>query len=134
MKRPIAVTILSIVMFLTGLLQLLIGGVAIAQRNDDQFLADAQASTSEVTSLGLALLIVGAVSLLVAIGLWQASRIARVVAALTAVGQIATGIYTIVQLDSSEQSTGIGMIIGSVILLYLLFGTDKAKEFFARGT
>lgn len=131
MKRPFVVTIMSIVMFLAGLFQLLIGVVAIVNRNDDQFLADAQATSSEVTSLGVALLVVGVVSLLVAVGLWQGSRIARAAAALTAVGQIATGIYTLVQLDSSEQSTGIGMIIGSLVLLYLLFGTDKAKEFFA---
>lgn len=131
MKRPFIVTIMSIVMFLAGLFQLLIGVVAIVNRNDDQFLADAQATSSEVTSLGVALLVVGVVSLLVAVGLWQGSRIARAAAALAAVGQIATGIYTLVQLDSSEQSTGIGMIIGSLVLLYLLFGTDKAKEFFA---
>ena len=131
MKRPIIVTILSVLMFLAGLFQVLISAFALANRNDDQFLTDARVTTSEVTSLGVALLVVGAVSLLVAIGLWQGSKLARAAAALTALGQIATGIYTIVQLDSSERSTGIGMIIGSVVLLYLLFGTEKAKQFFA---
>jgi hypothetical protein len=75
MKRPIVVTILSIVVFLAGLFQALIGGISLAGHNDEQFLADAQASTSEVTGLDTAPLLVGAVSLLVAGGPWQAGRI-----------------------------------------------------------
>ncbi len=131
MKRPIIVTILSIITFLTGLFQVLIGAAAFAQRNDDEFLAEAAATTSEVTSLAAVLLIVGTVSILVAFGLWNGSKIARLLAAVVALGQIATGIYTIVQLDSSERATGIGMIAGSALMLYLLFGTEKAKRFFA---
>jgi holin-like protein len=131
MKRPFIVTIISIVMFLAGLFQLLIGAVVLANRNDDQFLSDAEATSSEVTTLGIVLLVVGVVSVLVAIGLWGGSKFARALAALSALGQVATGVYTLVQLDSSHRASGIGMIAGSLIVLYLLFGTDKAKRFFA---
>lgn len=131
MKRPVIVTVISIVMILAGLFQLLIGAVLLANRNDEQFLSDTKATSSEVTALAVGLLVVGVVSLLVAIGLWNGSRIARALAALSAIGQISTGVYTLVQLDSSHRASGIGMIAGSSILLYLLFGTEKAKRFFA---
>jgi hypothetical protein len=36
-----------------------------------------------------------------------------------------------VQLEGIEQSTGIGMIVGFLVVVYLLVGTDKAKEFVA---
>jgi len=131
MRRPFIVTIISILMFVIGLFNLLIGAVVLVDRNDDQFLADADATTSQVTTLGAVLVVVGLLSILVSTGLWTGSRLARAAAALVALGQISTGVYTLVALDSDERSSGIGMIVGSLILLYLLFGTDKAKKFFA---
>jgi len=131
MRRPFIVTIISILMFVIGLFNLLIGAVVLVDRNDDQFLADADATTSQVTGLGIVLVVVGLLSILVSTGLWTGSRLARAAAALVALGQISTGVYTLVALDSDERSSGIGMIVGSLILLYLLFGTDKAKKFFA---
>ena len=131
MRRPLIVTIISILSFLSGLFQIAIGAVLLANRNDQSFLDEARASTSEVTNLGVVLLVIGLLTLLVAIGLWTGSRFARALAGLVAAGQIVGGVYTIVKLDSSEQATGIGMILGSVLLLYFLFGTEKAKRFFA---
>jgi len=131
MRRPFIVTIISILMFVIGLFNLLIGAVVLVDRNDDQFLADADATTSQVTGLGIVLVVVGLLSILVSTGLWSGSRLARAAAALVALGQISTGVYTLVALDSDERSSGIGMVVGSLILLYLLFGTDKAKKFFA---
>ena len=131
MRRPFIVTIISILMFVIGLFNLLIGAVVLVDRNDDQFLADADATTSQITTLGAVLVVVGLLSILVSTGLWTGSRLARAAAALVALGQISTGVYTLVALDSDERSSGIGMIVGSLILLYLLFGTDKAKKFFA---
>jgi uncharacterized membrane protein (DUF2068 family) len=130
MRRPLLVTIISILSFLWGLFQIAIAAALLAKRNDQAFLDDARATTSEVTTLAIVMLVIGLLMLLVSIGLWTGSRFARALTALVALGQIIGGIYTIIKLDSSEQATGIGMILGSVVLLYFLFGTEKAKRFF----
>lgn len=132
MKRPFLVTIISIVMIVVGLFQAVIGITVLANRNDATFLADADVTTSQATTLGTALLIIGTLSVLLAFGLLRGSRIARAVIGLVEVAQIAAGIYALVEFDATRRASAVGSIIGALVVLYFLFGTDKAKHFFAR--
>jgi hypothetical protein len=131
MKRPFLVTVISIVMIVFGLLQAIVGVTVLVERNDGTFLADADMTSSQASGFGLALLVIGTLSVLLAFGLLRGSRIARALIGLVEVSQIASGVYVLVKLDSTRQASAIGTIIGAVIVLYFLFGTDKAKRFFA---
>jgi hypothetical protein len=132
MKRPVIVSVIAIITIVIGAFQVLFGSIMLAKRNDADFLIDAKATSSDVTSVGTVMVVFGALAVLVGIGLWRGSRLARLLYAVLAVGQIVGGIYTIVKLDSSQRASGIGTIVGSLILLYLLYGTEKARAFFAR--
>ena len=131
MKRPVLVTVIGIIMIVVGLLQLGAGILLVSQRNDATVLADANVTTSELTSIAAALLVIGALSVLLAFGLLNGSRIARGLIGLLEVGQIVGGIYILVNLDNTNQASGIGQIAGGLIVLYFLFGTEKAKSYFA---
>jgi hypothetical protein len=132
MKRPFLVTVISIVMIVVGLFQAVIGITVLVERNDETFLADADVTSSQATGFGIALLVIGALSVLLAFGLLRGSRLSRALIGLVEVSQIASGIYALINLDSTRQASAIGMIVGALIVLYYLFGTDKAKAFFAR--
>lgn len=132
MKRPVLVTIIGVLMMLQGIGQLVVGSVVLAKRNDAAFLDEANTTSSTATGVAIGLLVVGALLLLLSIGLFKGSRASRDIIGLLEVGAIAMGVYTIVSLDSSHRATGIGSIVGAVIVLYFLFGTDKAKHFFAK--
>jgi hypothetical protein len=132
MKRPVLVTVTSILIFLVGALQTLVGAIVLAKHNDAKFLADANATPSKLQALGIVLVVFGVISLLMAVGLARGSRLARAIVSIGMLGQIASGVYTLVTLKGSNRSTGIGMIVGALIGLYLLFGTEKAKSFFAK--
>jgi uncharacterized membrane protein len=131
MKRPLLVTVISIVMIVFGLFQAVVGVTVLAERNDDTFLTDADMTSSQASGFGIALVVIGTLSVLLAFGLLRGSRIARALIGLVEVSQIASGVYALVKLDSTRQASAIGTIIGAVIVLYFLFGTDKAKQFFA---
>lgn len=131
MRRPFLVTIISLLMIVTGALQVLFGVVFLANRDDQAFLNDAEITTADLTRLAVVLLVVGAVSVLLAFSLLRGSRVARALVALVELAQIAGGIYTIAELDSGHRASGIGAIVGAVLVLYFLFGTQKAKAFFA---
>jgi hypothetical protein len=131
-KRPVLVTVIGIVMIVVGLLQVGVGILFVSQRNDATVLADANATTSELTSIAVGLLVIGALSVLLAFALLNGSRIARALIGVLEIGQIVGGIYILVKLDSSNQASGIGQIVGGLIVLYFLFGTEKAKAYFAR--
>jgi hypothetical protein len=130
-RRPVLVTLISFLLILTGVLQVLFGVVFFANRNDQNFLQDAGVDSSELTNLGVLLVIIGAVSVFLAFSLLRGSRVARALVALVMLCQIAGGIYTLVELDSGHRASGLGAIVGAVIVLYFLFGTQKARAFFA---
>jgi hypothetical protein len=132
MRRPFLVTIIGIVMILVGLLQVGAGILLLSQRNDTTVLADANATTNELTSIAVTLLVIGAISVLLSFALLNGSRLARGLIGVLELAQIAGGVYVLVKLDSSHQAAGIGQIAGALIVLYFLFGTEKAKSFFAR--
>jgi hypothetical protein len=132
MKRPVLVTVIGIVMIVVGLLQVGVGILLVSQRNDADVLAEANVTTSELTSVAVGLLVIGALSVVLAFALLNGSRIARALIGLVELAQIAGGVYILVELDSSHQASGIGQIVGGLIVLYFLFGTDKAKAYFAR--
>jgi hypothetical protein len=132
MKRPFLVTVISMVMIVVGAFQALIGITVLVERNDATFLADADITSSQATGFGISLLVIGVLSIVLAFGLLSGSRIARALIGLVEVAQIASGVYALIKLDSTRQASAIGTIIGGIIVLYFLFGTDKAKHFFAR--
>jgi hypothetical protein len=124
--------VIGIVMIVIGALQVGVGLLLLTQRNDASVLADADVTTDELTSIAAGLLVVGALSVVLAFALLNGSRIARALIGLLELGQIAAGVYILVKLDSSHQASGIGQIAAGLIVLYFLFGTEKAKAYFAR--
>lgn len=131
-KRPVLVTVIGVFAVLGGIVQAAVGGLLFGLRNDAKFLADADITTDKVTPLAIALVAIGVLTVIFAIGLLKGSRLSRDVLGLMELLQIGAGIYTIVSLDSSHRSSAIGNIVGAVIVLYFLFFTDKAKAFFAK--
>ncbi|MFZ4719407.1 MAG: hypothetical protein ACOYMR_08275 [Ilumatobacteraceae bacterium] len=132
MKRPVVVTVIGVLAALGGIAQVVFGAVLFGLRNDATFLADANIESSQVTPLAIALIIIGVLTVVFALGLLKGSRLSRDLVGIMEVLQIAGAIYTIVSLDSSRRASAIGSIVGALIVLYFLFGTEKAKAFFAK--
>jgi hypothetical protein len=132
MKRPVLVTIIGILALLGGVAQVAFGGLLLGMRNDAKFLADAKMTTDKVTYIAIALVAIGVLTALFAVGLLKGSRVSRDLIGVMEVLGLGMAIYTIAVLDSSHRQTAIGNIVGTLIVLYFLFGTEKAKAFFAK--
>lgn len=132
MKRPVLVTVIGVIALLGGIAQAVFGLVLFGLRNDATFLADAKIESSSVTSLAIGSIVIGALTALLAIGLLRGSRLSRAFLGVIEVAGIAFGAWALIALDSSHRAGAIGSIVGSVIVLYFLFGTAKAKAFFER--
>ena len=131
MKRPLLVTVISLLMIVGGIGQFLLGCVAIASRRNATFLKDANVTTSEATTFAIVLLALGVISVFLGLGLMGGSRVVRGLVGIYEVLQLAGGIYTLVTIESSKRGYGLGQISVALIVLYFRFGTDKAKAFFA---
>jgi len=132
MKRPIYVTITALLTFVVGALQLGMGVFVVAKRHDAKFLADTSASSSTLFALGLGLIGVGVVMALVAIGLMRGSRLARGIFFVGLVFQLAGGVYSVVTLQHDTRVGAASTIVGALVSFYMLFGSEKARLFFAK--
>jgi hypothetical protein len=132
MKRPLLVTVIGLLAILSGISQAIFGLLFIGLRHDAKLLEDSSLTTGKITFFGIALVVIGVLTVLFAIGLLKGSRLSRDLIGLMELIGIAAAIYAIVALDSSRRTTGITTIISSVIVLYFLFGTKKAQAFFAK--
>jgi hypothetical protein len=132
MKRPVVVTIIGILAVLTGIAQVGFGALILGLRDDAKFLADAEITTNKATYFAIALMAIGVLTVVFAIGLLKGSRLSRALIGLAELGSMAGGIYAVAALDSARRSAGIGSIAGAVVVLYFLFGTEKSKAFFAK--
>ncbi|MFM2077643.1 MAG: hypothetical protein RJA49_1533 [Actinomycetota bacterium] len=134
MKRPVLVTVIGVLAILGGIAQAAFGGLLMTLRNDAQFLSDSKMTTDKVTYLAVGCMVVGVLTVLFAVGLLKGSRVSRDLIGLMELLQLGVGIYIVVALDASHRSTAFGNIAGSLVVLYFLFGTQKAKAFFAKSS
>ncbi len=132
MKRPLLVTIIGIILMIAGVGQIAFGGLLLSQRNDAELLTEADITSSQALAIGLVTLVLGVLSIVFALGLFRGSRIARLFVGVLEIGQIIAATITIATLDSSRRASAIGSVVSALIVLYFLFGTDKAKRFFTK--
>jgi hypothetical protein len=129
-RRPGGITLLAVLIVVSGLLGL-IGSIAvIIGRGNDDFVRDTGVGSSTLLWVGIVGVIIAVVYLLVARGLTRGSGLARGLAALVAVLSLASGIYqAIIQSGSLRWSAVISALLALIVLL-LLF-SPRANAFFA---
>jgi hypothetical protein len=134
-RRPLGVTLVVILTWLAAIGDL-IGGVALLAGADDRSMrSDLGLTETEMRWSGGVMLVLGLITVLVAIGLSRGSRFARFLVAVVMIAHIAGSVWAMTQLDWDDQrSTGVSAIIQvalSLLVLGLLFG-EKADRFFLR--
>ena len=128
-RRPGGITLLAVLIVVSGLLGL-IGSIAvIIGRGNDDFVRDTGVGSSTLLWVGIVGVIIAVVYLLVARGLTRGSGLARGLAALVAVLSLASGIYQAIIQSGSLRWSGIVSAVLALIVLSLLF-SPRANAFF----
>ena len=133
-KRPWNVTLVAIIALLVGVLDVAAGVGALLFRNERRLQVEAGLSANNLAIYGAVVLVIGAIILLLAFGLFGGSRLSRGVIAFFAVLRIAFAIIGLV-LATTMNARGIFLADAalSVVVLLLLFAGTRTKAFFARG-
>ena len=128
-RRPGGITLLAVLIVVSGLLGL-IGSIAvIIGRGNDDFVKDTGVGSSTLLWVGIVGVIIAEVYLLVARGLTRGSGLARGLAALVAVLSLASGIYQAIIHSGSLRWSAILSAVLALIVLSLLF-SPRANAFF----
>lgn len=127
-RRPASVTFLVVLVWISAILTLLVGGLFLAGADNatvvDQFNGVADAAKAA----GWVLLVLGVLTALFAIGLGRGSNFLRILVTIIFVLRIAGDVWLVLR---SNYDTGAFVSIAfSVLILYLMWNS-RADEFFS---
>jgi hypothetical protein len=130
-ERPGTITLVVVLAWIAGILNIVAGIFVIIDRHDHRLRVDSAHTPNELLVWGIAAIVVGAIYCILASALGRGSRVARlifgIVAALNAVG----GLYAAIAYSGEQRASGVGALVLSLIVLWLLYGTEKDREYFA---
>lgn len=123
MKRPVGITIVGILILLSGVIFVVTGLLSLIGYAGGTELGNA------MLPLTVILTVFGLIYLLVAKGIFSGSNLARLIVGLVTVLAL---IGVVIQLFSTDNKLGsvVGIVI-DVVILWILFGT-KGREFFTQ--
>jgi uncharacterized membrane protein (DUF2068 family) len=133
-KRPIGITIIAVIQAFVGIVLLIGAAAVLLGKNSDttkQALAMAHltADTGTLVSIGIFALILAAIQLILAVGLFQLQGWAWAVTLFVFGADVVTNVIDLVNGRTLSQSEVFGVIISLLIVLYLLAPGVRAAFF-----
>jgi hypothetical protein len=128
--RPGTVTLVVVLGMIAGILNIASGIFVIVDRHNSNLTLNSASTPDELLWAGIWAIIVGVVIVFVASALSTGSRVARLLFGIFAVLNLAGGVYAAVAYNGEQRSTGIVSAVFAIIVLFLLYGTEKDREFF----
>lgn len=129
-SRPVGVTILVVLLWVEAIIAIVGGIFLIAEHNDLNFLAHADRSSDTILAYGIAALIIGLITALVASALSKASNFARWLVGLISLFHLAGAAFSFFALDGVTRGTALVQALVALVVLYILFGEEGSEEFF----
>lgn len=130
-RRPVGVTVLMWLGVVQGLLLLAVGGLIVAVRDVPEVAGALETTPAGVTAVGAVFVALGLVRLVLAVALGRGSELVRSLFGAIATLQAGASVYSLVALRDIRFATAWALAF-AVLELWLLYGTDRAQEFFAR--
>lgn len=128
--RPVGVTILVVLLWISALLTIA-GGLFLSFENDDaQLIIHLGASSDTILGIGIGAIVIGAITAIVAWALGNASNFARWLVGFIAILHIAGDVYSFVALDGVTRGSAVADAFLALVVLYFLFGERGSEEFF----
>ena len=130
-RRPVLVTVLLVLVVISGVLSILGGIVIVLARNNAEVVAATDGSSTVGLWLGILAIVVGLLYLAVAKGLASGNNGSRVVVAVVSVINIAAGLYVALTQHGNAVYSGWSSVFWGVVILAILY-SPSANAFFAR--
>jgi hypothetical protein len=129
-QRPGGITLIVVLAVINALLSIA-GGIFILLDNDDtRLLRHSGLTTNALSGAGVGIIIIGVIGLIVALALGRGSRIARLLFGIWAALNFVGGLYSAIALDGEQRAAGAFSAAIGFIVLYLLYGSEKDREYF----
>jgi hypothetical protein len=127
-KVPLGISIITILMYIGAIIDIAMGIFMVLDKNS---LSDASAFTDSVfLYYGIALIVVGIIIGLMAMGLHSASNGVRLVIAVIMGIKVLAGAYALIFISGIRLEGFVTALVAGIILYYL-YGDEDSKAFFS---
>jgi hypothetical protein len=130
-RRPVGITVLMWLGVVQGLLLVGVGGLLVAVRGDPAVQTALEAEAVGLLGGGVILALLGLARLGLAVALGRGHEVVRSLFGAVAMVQAGGAVYSLVALRDVRIAV-VWPFVLAVVELYLLYGSDRAQEFFAR--
>jgi hypothetical protein len=131
MRPPFTVLLVAVLGVIEGILATLLGIGVIVERDDPEIADKLGYSSGWLIVYGIVAIGIGVVIAWLAISVAQRSGFARWTLGFLAVVHLAGGLVTVFQWYDVNPWQGVGSIVVSALVLYLLFWARGTRDFFA---
>ena len=128
--RPTAVTIVVVLTWIAGLLDVVGGVLLIAFHGNDSFVADANTSGANLLVLGIFLILIGLFIILLAGAIGRGNRGARLILTFIMLIRLALGFGGLLTSHGAARVDSAFEFVTAIVVLALLWST-QARSFFA---
>jgi hypothetical protein len=129
--RPGGVTLLVVLGLIQGIASLILGLVLMLDKSDENLIAESGMTENTLLGTGIGLMIAGVVIILLALALRNGSNIVRWLFGIVTIFHVAGGIWGIFALHGEQQLSAAFTTMFGLIILWILFGSERSDEFFA---
>lgn len=118
---------------LSGALNILGGVFVLIDRHEHRLVNESGATPAELLWAAIGAILVGVVVIMLAFALGRGSRGARLVFGIFAVLNLANGLVHAFSYVGEQRTTGIVSAVIWAFIIYLLYGTERDREYFLSG-
>jgi hypothetical protein len=129
-SRPGGVTLLVVLGVIQGIGSALTGLFILLDQNDATLQSDTRLSDNQLTATGVVLILIGALYILLSIMLSRGSSLVRWIYGILAMFNVSAAVWGLLALRGEQQLGAAISLVFGVIVLWILFGTERSDRFF----
>jgi hypothetical protein len=129
-SRPGGVTLLVVLGVIQGIGSALTGLFVLLDQNDATLQSDTRLSDNQLTATGAVLILIGALYILLSIMLSRGSSLVRWIYGILAMFNVSAAVWGLLALRGEQQLGAAVSLVFGVIVLWILFGTERSDQFF----
>lgn len=131
--RPGGITLLMVLGVIQGLLSAGFGVFLVLDRDDADLQEVVSMTSAQLSGTGVGLIVAGTILLLLAVALGRGSSIVRWLFGIVTMLNVGFGIWGLFSLHGEQQLTAALQVVWGLIILWILFGSERTDRFFANG-
>jgi hypothetical protein len=133
MRRPGGITLIVVLAVINAIVGIVAGIWVLLDHDDTRLLRDSGLTKNGLTGAGIVAIVLGVIGLFIALALGRGSRVARFLFGIWAVLELAAGLHALIAYHGEQQVAGAWSTAIGIVVLYLLYGSEKDREFFLHG-